>query len=701
MLKFNDYLKEAKLSAKQKKIAKLAGDEDKIDSDDLKALRAGAKLECKEEAEQVEEGRMKDLAYDLENMKDHEFHQHYGKAKHEMDPTHFKKPVQKGHEMDRAKALAQRGIASLTKEEVTQVVELSKKTLANYINHAAHDAASGAYHGKEYTAQSLQHTMAGDWDASKEKHDMATKHFNRANKRLVNIPKATDRLKKEEVEQIDEISRKTLASYVKKGVNDISARRDASKSFSDRADDMRKVSHEVGVNIGKGAAQDEINAKRKEYQDKADMHAYKAGKRGQGVTKALDKLAKEETEQIDEISKKTLGSYINKAAHDSRMQGHVATDFENLADKARKQSNKDSYERIHRKYLSKAWKREAGIAKAVGKLTKEGVEEVDEGILDNLKNTLIYKINNYEKDKAVKAGGKTLQLYNQGLNIAKKGLPEEVDKEEVKQIDETMTRKHFQQVADVIKAHPDQEKRNELAKHHADIFKASNPRFDHGRFYAAAGANIKEEVEHIEEAADIEAIKTQYKKNESENRHTENAELLAKHFGTKSDQNKVAKAKAYRDRNRGYSSDAEGRHYSKLAHEVHSKLYHHVFGESVEVNEDNHMMSYVNATLAVMDEGRIDDLRDAQRLRAANKSAYDKDYKSDDSHPHIKLNKGTAYGGSNQKDDEGDEKPDNEKQEKRGRGRPHGSKSGARQKGGGRDSSIDGREYQLHLPNNK
>ena len=53
---------------------------------------------------------------------------------------------------------------------------------------------------------------------------------------------------------------------------------------------------------------------------------------------------------------------------------------------------------------------------------------------------------------------------------------------------------------------------------------------------------------------------------------------------------------------------------------------------------------------------------------------------------------------SNQKDDEGDEKPDNEKQEKRGRGRPHGSKSGARQKGGGHeDGGIP--VHQLHLPN--
>jgi hypothetical protein len=90
------------------------------------------------------------------------------------------------------------------------------------------------------------------------------------------------------------------------------------------------------------------------------------------------------------------------------------------------------------------------------------------------------------------------------------------------------------------------------------------------------------------------------------------------------------------------------------------------------------MSPYLKATLKVMDEGKIDDLRDAQKLRQASQSAYDKNYKPDTSHPHIQVVKGTAYGGENQKDDETDEKPDDETKEKRGRGRPAGSKSGAR-----------------------
>ena len=111
---------------------------------------------------------------------------------------------------------------------------------------------------------------------------------------------------------------------------------------------------------------------------------------------------------------------------------------------------------------------------------------------------------------------------------------------------------------------------------------------------------------------------------------------------------------------------------------------------------EQEMSPYLKGTLKVMDEGKIDNLRDAQKLRQDMQSAYDKDYKPDTSHPHIQVVKGSAYGGANQKDDEGDEKPD-ETKEKKGRGRPTGSKSGARQKGGGHeDGGIP--VHNLNLP---
>ena len=57
------------------------------------------------------------------------------------------------------------------------------------------------------------------------------------------------------------------------------------------------------------------------------------------------------------------------------------------------------------------------------------------------------------------------------------------------EIDETMTRQHFQHTADLLKHIEDPAKRMELAKHHAGVFKASNPRFDHGKFMKACNCD--------------------------------------------------------------------------------------------------------------------------------------------------------------------------------------------------------------------
>ena len=100
-----------------------------------------------------------------------------------------------------------------------------------------------------------------------------------------------------------------------------------------------------------------------------------------------------------------------------------------------------------------------------------------------------------------------------------------------------------------------------------------------------------------------------------------------------------------------------------------------------------------------IEEGKIDDYLDKKRADANTASAYDKK-KTSTKQPSVTINKGRAYGGSNQKDDEGDEKP--ETAEKRGRGRPTGSKSGARQKGNGHnDGGIPVHNLNLPTRNNK
>jgi hypothetical protein len=75
------------------------------------------------------------------------------------------------------------------------------------------------------------------------------------------------------------------------------------------------------------------------------------------------------------------------------------------------------------------------------------------------------------------------------------------------EMNEAVTRKHFQQVADLIKAHPDAKKRAELAAHHAEIFKKQNPRFDHERFFKAANAEKPMNEEEMGEESISEGVR--------------------------------------------------------------------------------------------------------------------------------------------------------------------------------------------------
>ena len=84
--------------------------------------------------------------------------------------------------------------------------------------------------------------------------------------------------KMEEAEQIDEISKSTLGSYIKK------------------AADNKAVNDRYAGRTG-------------------DRESYAiSDKRDQGIKRAVDKLTKEEVEDLDEVSRKTLASYVKKAA---------------------------------------------------------------------------------------------------------------------------------------------------------------------------------------------------------------------------------------------------------------------------------------------------------------------------------------------------------------------------------------------------
>ena len=91
-----------------------------------------------------------------------------------------------------------------------------------------------------------------------------------------------------------------------------------------------------------------------------------------------EKTQKEEVEQIDELKKSTLGSYVKKATADAVISRKIGSDFEHQASRAKKASMKNASTSLSDKYKSMARKRQAGIGKAVDRLTKEEVDQVQE-----------------------------------------------------------------------------------------------------------------------------------------------------------------------------------------------------------------------------------------------------------------------------------------------------------------------------------
>jgi hypothetical protein len=128
----------------------------------------------------------------------------------------------------------------------------------------------------------------------------------------------------EEVEELDELSRATLASYVGK----------AAKDFSKRKPKMGY-----------------------------DGQLKKMQNRSVGVGRALDKVYKEEVEELDELSKNTLKSYVNKSSQDAVARG-ISYGYS--------KDTKDA-----QNALKKLPNRVQGIKKATDKLAEEQIEESD------------------------------------------------------------------------------------------------------------------------------------------------------------------------------------------------------------------------------------------------------------------------------------------------------------------------------------
>ena len=306
-------------------------------------------------------------------------------------------------------------------DEEEQIDELSKATMGRYVNKAA-------------TKMGSQGVTAGLKIAADEK---SSKNFKDMGKREKGIKLAVSKLTKEDIEQVDEISKATLGSYVKKAsgaeqpknvmspknvpLTKIAAYQGDSETghfgsrFNqhtyDKAERLRK-NRETGIK----RAVDKLTKEEVEITEAsvadvaktAHLHV-RAGKhdsihtaiqsavnthfpssvhssvtRKKVAAQALSKIqsmnkskmTKEDAEQIDELSKRTLGSYVKKAKKElSSSDYHVGR-----AVGARETGQKSNFSpELERKLTKRGKKRYHGIDKAVDKMmTKEDVEQVDE-----------------------------------------------------------------------------------------------------------------------------------------------------------------------------------------------------------------------------------------------------------------------------------------------------------------------------------
>jgi len=96
------------------------------------------------------------------------------------------------------------------------------------------------------------------------------------------------------------------------------------------------------------------------------------------------KSIKEEVEELDELSKTTLGSYAKKATRDAVITRKIGADFEHQSKRAKSPGVKAASDELSQKWKEKSWKRRDGVDKAVDRLTKEEVEQNEYTFADYL-----------------------------------------------------------------------------------------------------------------------------------------------------------------------------------------------------------------------------------------------------------------------------------------------------------------------------
>lgn len=238
----------------------------------------------------------------------------------------------------------------------------------------------------------------------------------------------------DESEQLDEISKKTLSSYIDKS----SAH---AKNLSVRNNHIIKAVNSIVKNderIIDKEYHDELGQKFKNNIKKiASRDKYKK----LAQTKVL---AKEDVEQLDELSKKTIQKYLkNNARSKNKLYAKMDAERDNLV------SSKDPVEKAKSRaaidhYRNKLVNRHQGQWRAEDKLKEEAIEPLDE-ISKKTINNYLGKTAEYDSG-VLSAGSDTEKARKRKLGIARakqRKLGSVIDKSKGVQLDGSYKRKKY------------------------------------------------------------------------------------------------------------------------------------------------------------------------------------------------------------------------------------------------------------------
>jgi len=247
------------------------------------------------------------------------------------------KPGKGGYGPSAAKHLARLGLKGMKKETMMGAAPSNATGMGE--SHVAESRGHKILATKLRQLAAQSHGISPD--VSTNAQNVKDKMKDAQNLKGVEIVKQKDTsIKKEEVEQIDELSTRTLVKYHNAAYNDLADRRSTIKGYSQFPKNQKKVddarhralNRQVGMvravkklgSIPEETDRDKhFGAQSQKMQDAINLHLRK-GKNYDDAVKAAKEHVKEEV--VNELSKDTLTSYKNKATSDKEEHDDVKYD---------------------------------------------------------------------------------------------------------------------------------------------------------------------------------------------------------------------------------------------------------------------------------------------------------------------------------------------------------------------------------------